>query len=131
MNYGALLGFTKIRNIEAGGSYPEMKVLYVPSTSSNYVLTPGNIDTLLLVDSPSPRTLLGLLNTGSGMKEGQAIHVAQWGAEAVSIQSETGAIVRVATGLARSTRAQYSVISLMKVVDESNEWLVFGDLASA
>lgn len=128
MNLGVLAGFTKIRNIASGESYPEMKVVFVPSWFTNEILNANNTDTLLLVDSPSPRTLP--IRT-QALKNGAAIHVAQWGAEPVTISAEAGVTLRVADGLVAETRGQFSVISLMVVSDETDEWIVFGDLAAA
>lgn len=128
MNLGVLAGFTKPRNISAGDSYPEMKVIYVPNWFTTDILNSNNIDTLLLIDSIAATTLP---LKPQALKKGSAIHIAQWGAEQVTIQAQSPTILRVADGLDPITRAQFSVISLIRTNEETDEWIVFGDLASA
>ena len=127
MNQGNLLGFTRVRGIPAGESYPEIKVRYVSGTS--YTLVATDIDYLLLFDSGSAVTVT--IPTSLNPKDGVAIHIGQHGAGQVTITAAAGVVLRCA--LTAATRAQYSVVSLMKADPNNfyNQWYLFGDLASS
>lgn len=122
MNYGTFPGFTLPRGLAGGATYPEIKVRELPLTA--LTLADGDVDTLFLTLSGSSTTITiprGLLTPG------KAVHVQQLGAGQVTIAGATGVTIRVAG--AAKTRAQYSVISIMKI--GADLWSCFGDIASS
>lgn len=121
MNNGTMRGFTW-QTLPAGATFPEMKVRHIPY-QGNIVVGSGEVDTILLLDTSSA---VSVELNGAGIKEGQCIHFAQWGANTVTITNADG-YLRVA-GTAVS-RAQYSTMTAMLINGELNEWLVFGDIA--
>jgi hypothetical protein len=125
MNHGTKRGFTW-NTLPSGASYPEMRAIYVPYRG-NFEVGVENVDVLLLLDSPSPFTIELKAN---GMKEGQCIHFAQWGAARVTITNNDGEL-RVADGLVAATRARFSPITAIFTNALANEFLVMGDLAAA
>lgn len=127
MNQGNLLGFTRIRGIPPGESYPEIKVRYITVTA--YTLTATDIDYLLLTTSGSAVTIT--IPSTLTVKDGSAIHIGQHGAGQVTVSAATG--VNLRTALTGATRTQYSVISLMRADPDNtlNQWYIFGDLASS
>lgn len=131
MNFGAMVGFTKRLPPPGGESLlsPRLRVIFVPDWFTTDILRSENVNCLLLIDSPSPKTLT--VQTNSGILEGESIHISQWGAEQVTIAAGTGVTVRVATGLVAATRAQFSTLVLIKTSDINQEYLVVGDPASA
>jgi hypothetical protein len=122
MNNGTMRGFTW-QSLPSGATYPEMKVRYIPYTVANLTMGSGNIDTLNMIDTGTGAVTIEL--DGSGVREGQCIHVARWGANGVTFTNADG-ILRCA-GTA-TTRAQYSVMTAMFVSSYYNEWIVFGDI---
>jgi len=129
MNQGNLLGFTKIKSILPGESYPEIKVRYIHEQA--YTLVGSDIDYLLLTTNSNPVTLT--LPQELTVKNGVAIHIGQDGAGQVTVAVASSVVLRVATGLEAKTREQYSVVSLMKADPDYlyNQWYIFGDLAAA
>jgi hypothetical protein len=127
MNQGNLLGFTRVRGIPAGESYPEIKVRYISATS--YVLQGADVDWLLLTTSSSAVTIT--IPPELSVKNGAAVHFGQHGSGQLTVSAGSGVNLRTA-GTAK-TRAQYSVISIMKA-DPNNDlrqWYLFGDFASS
>lgn len=122
MNHGLFPGFTLPRGLAAGATYPEIKVRELALTSRT--LAGDDVDTFFLTLSGSATTITiprGLLTPG------KAIHVQQIGAGQVTITGQTGVTIRVAG--AAKTRAQYSVISILKIGVDL--WAAFGDIASS
>lgn len=122
MNAGLFPGFTLPRGLGAGSTYPEIKVRELPLTTRT--LAPDDVDTFFLTLSGSATTITiprGLLTLG------KAIHVQQYGAGQVTIVGQTGVTIRVAG--AAKTRAQYSVVSILKI--GADLWACFGDIASS
>jgi len=120
MNNGTMRGFTWT-TLPAGATYPEMKVRYVPY-QGDLVLGGGDIDTVHQLDTGT-----GAINVelqSQGMKEGAVIHVAQWGANTVTLTNTDGILRCAGTP---TTRTQYSVMTAMLVNSQLNEFLVFGD----
>lgn len=124
MNQGNLLGFTRTKGIPPGESYPEIKVKYVYETS--YTLSPGDIDYLLISMSGSATTFT--IPDGMNVKDGVAVHFAQQGAGQITVAA--GSSVNLRTASTAKTRAQYSVISIMKADpnNDTNQWYLFGDM---
>lgn len=120
MNNGTMRGFTW-QTLVAGATYPEMKVRWVPYVST-YTFGSGEVDTLVLVDSTSA---VSVELNGAGIREGQCIHVAQWGSAGVTFTNADGLLRCAGTA---TTRAQYSVMTAMLTNATLNEWLVFGDI---
>lgn len=127
MNQGNLLGFTKIRGIPPGESYPQIKVRYLNVTE--YTLEAGDEDWLILTTSGSAVTIT--IPSTLTVRDGWAVHFGQHGAGQLTVAAATGAVLR--TALTGATRAQYSVISLMRADPDNslNQWYIFGDLASS
>jgi len=121
MNRGTMRGFTW-QTLPSDATYPEMKVVYLPYQGGDITLGSTHIDTLLLLDSPSS---FNVELSGAGMKEGQCIHIAQWGSNQVTFTNADG-VIRCA--LIPTTRAQFSVLTAMFINAQYNEFLVFGDM---
>jgi len=125
MNQGVLLGFTRVRAIPAGESYPQMKVKYVHDTA--YTITASDLDTVLITTNGSATTLT--IPSWIGLKNGSAIHFAQQGAGQITVAAGAGVTLRTAS--TAKTRAQYSVISIMRMDpnnDQGEQWYLFGDM---
>lgn len=124
MNQGNLLGFTVIRNISPGSSFPELRAKYIHETA--YTVTAADLDWVLITTSGSA-TMLTL--SAFGTRNCSAFHVAQQGVGQVTVSAASGAVIRTAS--TAKTRAQYSVISLMRLdpnEDQGNQWYLFGDM---
>lgn len=122
MNHGLFPGFTLPRGLTAGATYPEIKPREFSGTA--YTLVPDDVDAFLLTTSASAVTITippGLLTPG------KAVHFMQLGAGQITIAAGAGVTIRK-TG-ASKTRAQYSVISIMRIGIDL--WACFGDIASS
>ena len=124
MNQGCLLGFTRIRGIPAGESYPSIKVRYVNATA--YTLTAADVDWMLITTSGSATTIT--IPPDMSVKDGSAVHFAQGGTGQLTVAAGTGVTLRTAS--TAKTRAQYSVYSIMKADPNGNlnQWYLFGDM---
>lgn len=128
MNNGVFQGFTKTRSLAPGESYPTMKTRYIHTTT--YTLTGSDVDTVLITTNASPVTIT--LPRTIGLPNGAAIHFAQQGAGQITVAS--GASVTLRTAATAKTRAQYSVISIMRLDpsnDQTEQWYLFGDMATS
>lgn len=121
MNRGTFRGFTW-QTLPSDATFPEMKVRYIPY-QGNLIMGSGNIDTLHQVDSNTAAVSIEL--NGAGMKEGQCIHIAQWGSNGVTFTNTDGLLRCAGTA---TTRTQYSTVTAMLVNATLNEFLVFGDI---
>lgn len=122
MNNGTMRGFTW-NSLPAGATYPEMKVIYLPYTVANQTMNGGHKDTLWAVETGTGAVTIEL--NGMNAKEGDCIHVAQWGANEVTFTNSDGLLRCAGTA---TTRTQYSVMTAMYISGYYNEWLVFGDI---
>jgi hypothetical protein len=122
MNNGTMRGFTW-QTLPAGATYPEMKVQR-HQYSANKTFGSGDIDTLHYIESSSA---VSVELDGAGCKNGQCIHVMQYGASGVTFTNTDGTLRCAGTA---TTRAQYSVMTAMLLDKTANEWLVFGDFTA-
>lgn len=124
MNFGLYPGFTPARSLAPGASYPEMKIRHTPLTA--FTLTGGDVDTLIVTEAA---TTVTVTVPTALLTPGKAIHFQQDGAGQIVLSFATGVTPKVAG--ATKTRAQNSVISMLKRRDTPEIWAVFGDIASS
>jgi hypothetical protein len=120
MNFGLHRGFTH-NLLPPGQAFPKLRPRFVPYTAATITIHPGNVDELLMVDTPTAVSI----EIGRGFELGDSVHIAQWGASQVTVTTANGATLRYAS--TAKTRVIYSPINIILVNQMTNEWLICGD----
>ena len=129
MNNGLYIGFTrKFSNIPPSFTFPQLEILFYGGSGRE--LTADDINKVITTESASA---VAFTLPVMSIRPGECIHIKQRGAGQVTITPNTGVTIEVASTV-KKTRAQYSVITLMKESDtrtSSQVWTLFGDFASS
>ena len=92
--------------------------------TANYTVTPGDMGSLLVMNSTVVDTSILLADTYYPI--GGYVDVCQLGTGQVTFASSTGVTMLIPSGHGSATRVQYSIIRATQIA--ANEWVLSGDL---
>jgi hypothetical protein len=103
------------------------KLITTNRQTASYTLVIGDADKLVEINNASANNLTVPLNSSVAFSTGTQILLAQYGAGQTTIVATSGVTIR-SNGAKLKLNAQYSGATLIKI--DTNEWYLFGDIAS-
>lgn len=96
---------------------------------TTYEMVRGDEHYVLETTNSSPVTITVPTNANAAFPIRSLVHFHQYGSGLLTIAGDTGVTVRYRTGLSLNSAGQYAMFSVWK--RDTNEWVLFGDIAAA